>query len=349
MKRGLWPVHAVLTGAALLTALVASAGPKEEACDKNYQRGLKAAGQGDWGAANKLFEQVAHDCPGFGAFFALARSEMQLKPAHLLAARLHFKEALAAAQEPGERSLAVDALASVEGQLGKLRLAGTPTGVVVIIDGRTSSPEEGVFFVEPGAHQLTIETEKCPPQREIVDAVAGAERQIQVQPCEKAVPPDAGPPDASSPSPPDAGPLAVPSVGLPAAGLRDASPGASGAGPLPQARTGPSLLGPLVVGVGGLAVSAAGGVLWQQAYSRYDAAIQLCPGNRCPDEPALQKVNGTRRDILLGQVVFGAGAAVLIGAGAWWWLLPRDKPRASMYVAPSLGPAGWGLSLGGML
>lgn len=333
-----------LVGPVLLAAFVASAGPREEACDRGYQQGLKAAGQGDWGTANKLFEQVSRDCPGFGALLALAKSEMKLKPANLLLARRHFKEALAAAREPGERSLATEGLAGVEEQLGRLRLAGAPVGASVSIDGHPGAPEEGVFFVEPGARQLTIETGECPPQREIVDVVAGAEKQVRVRPCEKPAPGTS----AAAPSSSSAGVPGAPSASSPGAGPPPSSsvPGAS----LPtSAPSRPLLLGPVVLGLGGLVVGVAGGMLWQQAARRYDTAIVVCPGNQCPSEAARQEVNGTRRDILWGQVVLGAGAAALVGAGVWWWLAPPGKPAQAARVAPLLGPGWWGLSLDGKL
>jgi hypothetical protein len=343
MKRRALPGAVGLAGATLLAALAASADPKEELCDTNYQRGLKAAGQGDWGAANKLFEQVARDCPGFGALLALAKSEMHLKPAQLLSARRHFKEALAAAREPGERSLASDGLVLVENQLGKLRLEGAPEGASVLLDGRPESPEDGLFFVDPGAHQLTIETEGCPPQREVIDVTAGAEKRIGVHRCEKAAPPDAGAPPASSSDagPPDISPLD--------AGAPDAASSFHVTTLPTNTHPRPSLLGPLLLGVGGLAVGAAGGFLWQQASGRYDSTITACPGNRCPSEAARDEVNRTRHDMLLGQVIVGVSAISLVGAGVWWLLIPDRKPAEATRIMPSVGPAGWGLSLRGTL
>lgn len=229
-----------------------------------------------------------------------------------------FKEAteLAAKRKDPRQATARARAASLEPRLSKIIVtvaAGAPSEIDVRQDGQVvrRAAWGSAVPVDPGAHTIVARATGYKTWEMKVEVrVAGAVSTIKV--------PELEPLPKTEPL----ARVAVPSVGtLPA-------PSDPLSNPPPTARpgSGQRIAGLVVAGAGVVAIGVSLGI-GASAKSQYDGAD--CPSNVCRTS-----ADGTERDhaatkATLATVVFGVGAAALVGGGVMWLTAPSQAESAS--------------------
>jgi hypothetical protein len=338
--------------AALLLAVAPSAAAADDKAlreaQARFEEGLKRVKAGDFEAARMSFVQAYVVLHKPDILWNLALSEE--KSGHALDGLAHFKEFVKEAPDDAERGRAqkhIDALMALTGHIE----VQAPAGTSLSLDGGTSlgtAPLAGELDVAPGHH--VIEGKLTEGIKALsVDAVAGEVAHVNFLVAGSDRPPPA-PPAVATPAPEvSARPAAQPPTS-PA----DVSGGEGTAGNGSVVR----LILPTALGVG--AVIAVGFGVYFGLQSRSNASTAAAfrssrsssycvnPANDgCAEwNDAVQAQN---RDATLSNVLYVTSALLASGAVASWFLWPSDKETksAGVWLVPTGGPSGGGVTAGG--
>ncbi len=358
MKIAAW-LGAVLLG---LTIATTALGGEPSAADRESARALlqegdKSTAAGNHAAALKSYE-AAHallNLPATG--MAVARTKVEL--GQLVQAR---ESALAIAKIP--KPAGAEKPANVEARAAAVKLAEELAARIPSIAVEVKAPAEAKPSIEIDGVVLPTgsTTEKVNPGRRKIRVVAKGfrdfEQIIEVKEREtKKVPVvlEAGE-GSTPPVPPE--PQATgdkPAGGQPAGGTSqpDKGPASGGSTSLPN-EDGPSPLlisGIVVGGVGvvGVAIGAAFGVLTMNDLNDAEEDPALCPNKQCTAE-GRETVDGGRTKGIVSTVGFAVGGAAL-ATGVVLVVLgvtsgPSDAETTAVRIAPGPGDVGTGIAIG---
>lgn len=309
-----------LTLAAVPTAAQPAPGAPSAADEERrtalFREGKAAADAGRWAEAAEKFREVVRLRSAPKALIALGVAEQ--RQGHLVAAHAAFKQAR---EEAADQALTDDlktantALEAIRPRLPKLVFIPQDVlaGATVELDGAAARPDGDTLLVDPGDHTLSATSPTGGAFKTTVSLVEGEEHEVEVVF-------GAAPASTVGPGP-------------------DRPPGKGGVSAPPT--------GAIVVAAAGVALVAAGGALYGIGSDEYAKSDTLCPGASCTSD-VLDRGNGGRTQIIVGDVLMIAGGVALAG-GAVWWIVSatgskkkKDTP-ASLFVAPRAN----GLQLGG--
>lgn len=303
-----------LLGSAKIAAQPAGSSPvsqsDEERRTKLFKEGKTAADAGQWLEAAEKFRRVVAIRSAPKALIALGVAEEHL--GHLVLALAAYKQAREGAADKTlteELKTANAALEQIRPRVPKLTFTLPDAAAKVEIDGVAVKLEEGTISVDPGDHAITVTSSKG-TFRTTATVREAESRAVEVTF-------DGTTPTATSTSGPD----------LP-----------------PNGASGPPK-GALVIGIAGIVAAGVGGALYGIGSGQYDEAAKKCPGTTCSAD-AVSTGNAARTQMILGDALLGAGAALAAGAAIWWTVSATSKKTdsaRSIYVAPQMG----GLQLGG--
>lgn len=307
---------AALFGSAPIAAQPAGSAPvsqaDEERRTKLFKEGKAAADTGQWVEAADKFRKVVAIRSAPKALIALGVAEEHL--GRLVAALAAYKQAREGAADKtltDELRTANAALEQLRPRVPKLVLTLPDPAAKLELDGVAAKLENGSILVDPGDHAVTVTSAGKGTFRTTVSLREGESRTVDVVF------------DAS------ASPTATATSGP------DLPPG--GASSLPK--------GALAIGIAGVVAAGVGGALYGLGSGQYDEASKKCPGPTCVAD-VVTSGNGARTQMIVGDILMGAGAAFVAGAAVWWTVSATSKKQdtsVKLYVAPQLG----GLKLGG--
>ena len=331
---------ALIAGLSLLPALATPAAAAEpvattaddalsETARELFTKGSKAWEQGKWQQCRaallaawsiKKHTQIAAN---FGA------CELKLGMHRDAAEHLAFFLHEAPADSPPERRAEVKAmLDEATGKLVTVTLKTDPPDAEVLLDGKSlgRGPFLLPMYFDPGTYVVDLRAEGRRPQQEVITGFAGMRQSASVSlpPVEPvaAVPPNVTPMASEDPHPRT--PIVV--VGLVAGGV------ALGAG--------------IVLHVVSSGKAGEADDLLAELHETGVRCATPPQAGSCADLRSLREQEDTSAN---------AGTAVLLGAGAVlagtaaYMLWPRRtaKPAAALWTAPTLGPRGGGIQMGG--
>lgn len=259
----------------------------------------------------------------------IALSLAEYRSGHYLEAYTHGQEALSMPNAPHLRPpISIDVKEALDGSYAKLghylidvgadakssSKPGRENDYVVSLDGKlvTYHPSEPLH-VEPGMHQLEARDNGHAVQREVA-AIAGQVVNVSLR--EAAAP---APPADSAPAP-----AIVPSPAL----MTHEVPKSES-----SARVGVTL------GLAGAGVAAiiVGAVVGASSSSTLDdvKAQTSCTNAACSSAQA--SIDDAHRSGVWSTVLYGTGAALLVGAGAVWWLMKPSTTSTGTRVTVSPG------------
>ncbi len=97
--------------------------------------------------------------------------------------------------------------------------------------------------------------------------------------------------------------------------------------------SGPSRVGPIVLGSAGIVLVGLGAFFGLKAMSTSSDVRANCPGGACTSPEWVDKNDDARRSALFANLGVGVGALALAGAAVWWFATPKEQP-----VAVAVGP-----------
>ena len=311
--------RSLLTTLVLAAALIGSlpaaaqpAGPAPSAADeerrtKLFKEGKAAADAGQWLEAADKFRKVVAIRGAPKAYIALGVAEEHL--GHLVAALGAYKQAREGAADKtltDELRTANTALEQLRPRVPKLVFSSSE-GAQVEVDGVVVKLTDGELLVDPGDHAVLVTSPGKGAFRTTASVKEGESRKVEV------VFDAAVSPTATATSPPD-----VPS------GVAKPPTGA------------------LVIGVAGVVAAGVGGALYGLGAGQYGDADKKCPGAACTAD-LVSSANSARTQMIAGDALMGAGAAMLAGAGVWWIVSATSKKdTTSVFIAPRIGGVGVG-------
>jgi hypothetical protein len=314
-------VRRALPAAVALALLVASvparaADPaRERERAALYKEGVDLAAAAKWADAVERFRRVIQIRASPKAMYTLGEAEEHA--GQLAEARRSYRASLDAARAASQADvvdLAGQALGKVESRVPQItvKLEGKTAAhggdLRASIDGR-AAPVGAATDVDPGDHEVRVEaTGAASPFVRVVHAVEGQQQEVEAS---LAWPAPAAPP-------PPAPVLASPAAERP--------------------RPSPVVL--IVIGGVGLAAGIAGLVLRLTGQSDYDGAAGQCTSARvCPSASVASTGNDARERMITGTALLGAGAAVVVGAGVYWFLSAHPTSSA-LQVGAAVDGAG---------
>jgi tetratricopeptide (TPR) repeat protein len=286
--------------------------PPPDPATELYDQGTELAQQGKWAEARDKLEQAVQLRASPIGLFNLAQAERNL--GQLASAKRHFVAARAMAAREGSDDvarLADDSLAEINPRLPhvKLVLPRDAARIEVQVDGRPAEATAGDVEIDPGEHELVV---TAAGEKPFVKRLLLRERQRMRLVVE-----------FPKPEPPPA-PVPVPSTPKPAPR---------------SAHSGPPT-GALVIAGAGVLALAGGTYFLLRRNSKLEQAAEGCirtgDGWRCPTSLEHDPTHNDLRDDAdqagtFSTVLFGVGAAAVVGAGIWW-ALDRGSERP-----PSVG------------
>lgn len=300
-----WLLAAVCGVLALPTTARAAEPADAAAAQAQFERGRRAAAQGDWALACASFAESQRLDPGAGTLMNWATCEA--RQGKLASAWQHFHEAAALLQSDDDRTSFVQRqIHDLARRLPRLTLhlsPRAPRAARVLRNGtELGQASLGVPLpVDPGRIELLVTCEGRQPRRSVVTIVEGQMLDVTL---------DVGvPSEAASAAP------------TPAPRPQNLEP------PTLQRDLGMSLvaLGSLGVGLGlasGLVVS-----------SRRSTANEHCPAERC-DEVGLRAAESGERWLAVNTVSWSVGAVALVTGGALWLTSPSKPHQARLTALP---------------
>ncbi len=285
-----------------------------------FSLGRSKAAEGKWAEAAGHFREVLALRSAPRALLALAIAEQEL--GHLLSARALL---LRASQEAVGPDLAADkarielTLATLLPTIPRVRLvraAGDGKVLTAHVDGKLERLVDGHFEVDPGEHEVRLRAQGFKTKRITFVAKRGEITLVQVGRL-----------------------VAAEST------LEEEEPVA--AAPPPPPSLSRALVGPTVLGIGGLGTMALGFGLLAMGTGHQDDALATCAGRHmgCPESARYDALRG-RDEIYAGDALIGVGAAAL-GAGVIWIIVtaasrPSTEPTKK---EPTAVPTASGLAL----
>jgi hypothetical protein len=314
----------LLSCALVLAASHAVAQPEEpepappDPASELYDQGTALAQQGKWAEARDKLEQAIQLRATSIGLFNLAQAERNL--GQLASAKRHFVAARAMAAREGADDvarLADDSLAEVNPRLPHVRLVlpADAARVEVQVDGRPAEMAAGDVEIDPGEHEIVV---TAAGEQPFVKRLLLKERQrmrLVVQF------PRPEPPPTPAPAPAERAPK-----------------------PAPAAHSGPPT-GALVIAGAGVVALAGGTYFLLRRNSKLEQAADGCvrtgDGWRCPSALEHDASHNDLRDDAdqaetFSTLLFGVGAAAIVGAGVWWALdsSSEQPPSVAISVEP---------------
>ena len=288
-----------------------------------YREGLSLADQGRWADALERFRAVVAIRSAPSAEFTLGQALEHV--GKIAEAELAYEKALAEARASNATDVietARKARAGIDKRVPRiiLRLEGEIAGVEATIDGRRVGIDDPVR-VEPGDHQIVVH---AAGNRSFRRTVTSSER--KVTDVEVVLQEDSASAPTDAPASTSSETTSETSTEQPA----DTET------PPPHHSHVP--WGPILLGGAGIVAGVTGLVVRIAAQSDYNAASSACvAAPQCTDQSIVDAGNGARGRMLVGEVIIGAGAAMLVGAVVWWAL---GGSKSSDVAALVSGPGG---------
>ncbi len=321
-------VHPFLTAAFCLgcaglagAAHAQASGAEKTAAEALFGEGKRLMEQGKFGEACPKFADSQRLDPGVGTLLNLARCYQ--KNGQTATAWSTYKEAAGAARSAGQtdrENIARRESAALELTLPKLTVTVSPEtaslpNLEVRLDGAVLP--KGLWGVpapvDPGAHSIEARAAGKKPFAQRVQIAQRASSTVTI--------PVLGTGSSSDPSTESTGPAVTPAT----------SASGDSHGSSSQRTIG------LVVGSAGIVAMVAGGALALSAKSAYDGVSpQSCDVAGC-DDAGFQTRNDARDKAGVATIIFGVGAAALVGGGVLFLTAPSSAGSASL----SVGPAGF--------
>ncbi len=314
--------RALFVAAALLCALPCAAQPaggaqgsaaEEERRTRLFKEGKAAADAGQWVEAAEKFRKVVDIRSAPKALIALGVAEEHL--GRLVAALAAYKQAR---EEAADKALA-DELKTANAALDAIkprvpRLVFSPADAAesaqIEVDGVPVKLASGALQVDPGEHAIAATSAGKGTFRTTATVKEGEAFTVT---------------------------LTFGAEGSPTATATSTGDAPSGGAPRPPA-------GALVIGIAGVVAAGVGGALYGLGSGQYADADKQCPGAGCT-AAVLSSGNGARTTMIAGDILIGAGAAALAGAGVWWIVSATSKKKdatPSLYLAPRMAGIGVG-------
>ena len=314
--------RALFFAAALLCSLPCGAQPaggaqgsaaEEERRTRLFKEGKAAADAGQWVEAAEKFRKVVGIRSAPKALIALGVAEEHL--GRLVAALAAYKQAR---EEAADKALADElktanaALDSIKPRVPRLLFspAETAEGAQIEVDGVPVKLASGALLVDPGEHAIAATAAGKGTFR--TTATVKESETFTVT-------------------------LTFGADGSPTATATSSVDAPSGGAPRPPT-------GAVVIGLAGIVAAAVGGALYGLGSGQYTEADKQCPGAGCT-AGVLASGNGGRTQMIAGDILIGAGAAALAGAGVWWVASATSKKKdatPSLFIAPRMGGVGVG-------
>jgi hypothetical protein len=277
-----------------------------------YDGAIALLDRGEPAPACPMLEDAARFRAGAGVLLALGRCYAASgRPALALA---RYREALAAAplakqDRAGKERLAREGVAAMEPKVARVEVT-LPSGASATLDG-VPVASGAIVEVDPGAHEVEVNSPPAAPRRVRVDVAAGAR-----------VAPD----------------LAIAAPVVAAARVEPAPPSPSEPAPAPARRS--RLVPAVALGVSavGVVTMVVGGGL--ALHDKGVIATECDAAKRCSAD-GLGAVDGARTHSALGTAGAVVGLAGLAGFVTW---LVWPTPRATS-VAPAVAPGFGGVSI----
>jgi serine/threonine-protein kinase len=311
-------------------AYAQATGAEKMAAEALFGEGKRLMDQGKFADACPKFADSQKLDPGVGTLLNLARCYQ--KNGQAASAWSTYKEAAAAARTAGQadrEGIARREAAALEPTLPKLTVSVSPEtaslpNLEVRMDGVILS--RGLWGVaapvDPGPHNIEAKAAGKRPFSQRVQAALKSSSAVTI--------PSLGTGSSSEP----AAAAVEPSGPVPAANTTmsvSTSSSSDGAGKSPQRAIG------IVIGGAGVVAMAVGGVLALSAKSAYDGVpADQCDATGCT-ETGFQTRTDARDKAGMATIVFGVGAAALVGGGILFLTAPSSSgsPSASLSVGPS--------------
>jgi hypothetical protein len=310
-----------LLAAGILWCALAIAQPSDEARRTTlYREGLSLADQGRWADALERFRAVVAIRSAPSAEFTLGQALEHV--GKIAEAEQAYDKALAEARASNATDVietARKARAGIDKRVPRiiLRMEGEIAGVEATIDGRRVGIDDPVR-VEPGDHQIVV---RAAGNRSFRRTVSSPER--KVTDVDVVLEQDA--PAAATDAP------AATSGDVPSE--TSADPPSDTGTPPPHHSHVP--WGPIFLGGAGIAAGLTGVVVRLAAQSDYNAASSACVAPpQCTDQSLVDAGNGARDRMLVGDIIIGAGAAMVVGAVVWWALGGSKSADARLVPGP---------------
>jgi tetratricopeptide (TPR) repeat protein len=294
---------------------------EEEERTALYREGVALAEAGRWYEALEKFQKVVAIRSAPPALVALATA--QEKVGKLVSAKRTYLDARAQAlalRDAGLAERAERALTALHQHIARIVVVLPPdtSGAELAVDGSAVSNDPGGIELDPGERLVVVRASRRRTFQQRVLLTAGERKEIVVRFDH----------DLSAESPA--------STSTPALATATGD----------TARAGPPI-GSWVLGGAGVAASVTGLLLHFNGRARYDDAASQCTDSRCATLGEVEAGNAERDRVLAGSIVFGAGLALVAGAGLWWALTPSashpesaQSARRQISMSPTPLPGG---------
>ena len=303
-------VVAVLVGlVGLVPPVRAQTGEKAAAAEALFDEGRALLAAGKFPAACAKFQASQELDPATGTLVNLA--DCWEKVGRTASAWAAFREAAAqsAAEGNAQRAeLAKTRAAALEARLARLTIAvpekSRAPGITVRRDGQEvpAALFGTAVPVDPGQHVVDVTAPGRLPHRETLTLADRQRRTLEVTPLEVA--PEAAREPVDSPPP------------RTHRGLR---------------------LTALVLGITAGAAIVAGSTFGLYARWKWDRAEERCSPEHYCTAKGLELTDEAQDAASLSTILFGAGLATAVAAGAVWLLTPADEPPRAVTIAPTEG------------
>lgn len=308
---------AMAIGAVLAAAPALAQTPEEEA-RVHFEQGIALFEDGKFEQAAIAFERAYEIAPSFKILWNIGQVENEL--GHFAAAFDAYTRYLAEGEGRIPVSRAAKArkeIKRLEALVGKIRVDSEVGGALIFIDGRKqgATPLDEPVFVDLGEHEVVAKTGGDMIHRELVKVAGGEEVVVEIKAGVSKIEPVGG----------DEG--------------EEGSEGDS---------DGPKRVWTWVaLGVGGAAL-AAGGAIGGVVMSKASDLEDDCPDKQC-DTEAWKEVGKAENLAMTSNILFGVGAAAVVAGVVLFFVEPGgdDEEDPAVSLAPTIGPQGAGLSLGG--
>jgi hypothetical protein len=280
-------------------------------------QGVTEYNAGRFAEARALFLRAHADQPSARTLRGIGMASFELR--EYVAAIRALREALEHESRPlteAQRAHVTELIERSQVFVGRFEPRLTPEDASLLVDGRPAELVDGAVLLDIGTHELRVERADHAPWSRAI-AVEGGERQelvVALEAVERGAVEPAPPPEPPAPSPPTVEPA-----------------------PAPREQT-RSLVGPIVLLSGGVALIAGGLVTGAVAGSRA-SELEACARRVCPSTLAETR-DEARTLALVADVLWIAGAVAVVG-GAALWLFGSDPDVDDDPVAfVGCGPAG---------
>jgi len=303
----------------VLFASTAGAETKKEKADKLYKEGVELLKNGDVEGAAKLFKKAVEIKRSAPLLFNLGQATAKL--GRLTEAKELLIEARTEAEKNGPPAmvdLSANALKALDSRFPRITVE-LPTGVKdadVQVDGKKLESSSDGMQVEPGSHELSVAASGYERYTETFQVKEGEKRKLS--------------------------PKLEPDLGSGTAPVKRDKPDEE---PTRDKKSFP--IGPVVLGGVGLVALGGATYMFLKVKSVDKERRELwqdsgCPGPSCPNgEPddAATLRESSESKARVGNILLGAGAACIVGAGVWLYFSSKggNKEQARIGVMPTLG------------